>query len=212
MSLGQSLSIALVGLAGHVVNVEVDIADGLPGYTLLGLPDTALIESRDRVRSALVNSGEIWPNKKVIVSLSPAWMHKSGSGFDLPIAIALMVASGVIPSVQSSEIVYLGELALDGRIRSVRGVLPSLIAAYKNGIRIAVVPLANMAEAALMSEMSVIPMEDIKTLLHWLPTTWSIRSRSFRRGWTPFIINRPARNWKDHDRPETSRYLASTLT
>ena len=72
MSLGQSLSIALVGLAGHVVNVEVDIADGLPGYTLLGLPDTALIESRDRVRSALVNSGEIWPNKKVIVSLSPA--------------------------------------------------------------------------------------------------------------------------------------------
>ena len=170
MSLGQSLSIALVGLAGHVVNVEVDLADGLPGYTLLGLPDTALIESRDRVRSALVNSGEIWPNKKVIVSLSPAWMHKSGSGFDLPIAIALMVASGVIPSVQSSEIVYLGELALDGRIRSVRGVLPSLIAAYKNGIRIAVVPLANMAEAALMSEMSVIPMEDIKTLLHWLRT------------------------------------------
>ncbi|MSZ85527.1 MAG: ATP-binding protein, partial [Actinobacteria bacterium] len=168
MSLGQSLSIALVGLTGHVVNVEVDIADGLPGYTLLGLPDTALTESRDRIRSALVNSGEVWPNKKVIVSLSPAWMHKSGSGFDLPIAISLLLASGVIPSERSSEIVYIGELALDGRIRSVRGVLPSLIAAYKNGIRSAVVPLANFGEAALMSEMVVVPMPDIATLLHWL--------------------------------------------
>ena len=170
MSLGQSLSIALVGLTGHVVNVEVDIADGLPGYTLLGLPDTALTESRDRIRSALVNSGEVWPNKKVIVSLSPAWMHKSGSGFDLPIAISLLLASGVIPSERSSEIVYIGELALDGRIRSVRGVLPSLIAAYKNGIRSAVVPLANFGEAALMSEMVVVPMPDIATLLHWLRT------------------------------------------
>lgn len=170
MSLGQSLSIALVGLTGHVVNVEVDIADGLPGYTLLGLPDTALTESRDRIRSALVNSGEVWPNKKVIVSLSPAWMHKSGSGFDLPIAISLLIASGVIPSERSSEIVYIGELALDGRIRSVRGVLPSLIAAYKNGIRSAVVPLANFGEAALMSEMVIVPMPDIATLLHWLRT------------------------------------------
>ena len=170
MSLGQSLSIALVGLTGHVVNVEVDIADGLPGYTLLGLPDTALTESRDRIRSALVNSGEVWPNKKVIVSLSPAWMHKSGSGFDLPIAISLLLASGVIPSERSSEIVYIGELALDGRIRSVRGVLPSLIAAYKSGIRSAVVPLANFGEAALMSEMVVVPMPDIATLLHWLRT------------------------------------------
>lgn len=170
MSLGQSLSIALVGLTGHVVNVEVDIADGLPGYTLLGLPDTALTESRDRIRSALVNSGEVWPNKKVIVSLSPAWMHKSGSGFDLPIAISLLIASGVIPSERSSEIVYIGELALDGRIRSVRGVLPSLIAAYKNGIRSAVVPLANFGEAALMSEMVIVPMSDIATLLHWLRT------------------------------------------
>jgi len=170
VSLGQSLSIALVGLTGHVISVEVDIADGLPGYSLLGLPDAALMESRDRVRSALVNSGEVWPNKKVTVSLSPAWMHKSGSGFDLPIAIALLAASGKIPESMSAHIMYLGELALDGRIRGIRGVLPSLIAAHKNGIRIAVVPDANLAEATLMSEMTVIGMDNIASLLHWLRT------------------------------------------
>jgi len=83
MSLGQTTSVALHGLDGAIVTVEVDIADGLPMYSLLGLPDAALNESRDRVRAALINSNEVWPNKKVTVSLSPAWLPKSGSGFDL---------------------------------------------------------------------------------------------------------------------------------
>ena len=87
-----------MGLAGTLVQIEVDISDGLPHYSLLGLPDLALMESRDRVRSALVNSQEKWPNKKVTVSLSPAWLPKSGSNFDLPIAVAILAAQEVIPA------------------------------------------------------------------------------------------------------------------
>lgn len=170
MTLGQSLSVALLGLEGHLVTVEVDIADGLPAYVLLGLPDAALTESRDRVRSAMVNCTEVWPNRKVTVSLSPAWLPKSGSSFDLPIAIALLAAQQVIPFEQSHDVVYLGELALDGHIRGVRGILPSLIAAYKSGIRTAVVPWANRVEAQLMSEMAIIPMEHLNSLLRWLRT------------------------------------------
>jgi magnesium chelatase family protein len=156
MSLGQSLSVALLGLDGQIVTVEVDIADGLPAYVLLGLPDAARTESRDRVRSAMVNCSEKWPNRKVTVSLSPAWLPKSGSSFDLPITIALLAALQVIPQ--------------DGRIRGVPGVLPSLIAAYKSGIRTAVVPWANRVEAQLMTEMAIIPMEHLSSLLRWLRT------------------------------------------
>ncbi|MEK6648539.1 MAG: YifB family Mg chelatase-like AAA ATPase [Actinomycetota bacterium] len=170
MTLGQSLGVALMGLDGHLVAVEVDIADGLPGYALLGLPDAALTESRDRVRSALVNCAESWPNRKVTVSLSPAWLPKSGPGFDLPIAIALLAAQQTIPEEKTNNVLYLGELALDGRIRAVRGVLPSLIAAYKQGIKIAVVPSSNRLEAELMSEMTIIPMDHLRALLCWLRT------------------------------------------
>jgi magnesium chelatase family protein len=126
-------SVALTGLIGHLVDVEVDISDGLPGYVLLGLPDAALNESKDRVRAALVNSGESWPNKKVTVSLSPAWLPKSGSGFDLPIAIALLMAQGLIPKDEIGNTIYLGELSLDGQVRAIRGVLPSVLAAKKSG-------------------------------------------------------------------------------
>ena len=170
MTLGMSLGVALVGLEGHLVTIDVDIADGLPGYTLLGLPDTALTESRDRVRSALVNCLQNWPNRKVTVSLSPAWLPKSGPNFDLPIAIALLAAQQSIPSEHTVDTLFLGELALDGRIRAVRGVLPSLIAAYKAGITTAVVPQANYLEAQLMSEMTIIPMTNLNELLHWLKT------------------------------------------
>ena len=107
---------ALVGLDGHVIDVEVDISEGLPGYTLLGLPDTALMESRDRVRSALVNSGFTWPNRRVTVSLSPAWLPKKGSNFDLPIAIALLIATGELSQESCREIIFLGELGLDGSL------------------------------------------------------------------------------------------------
>ena len=168
MSLALTHSVALLGLEGHLVTVEVDIADGLPGYALLGLPDAALSESRDRVRSAIVNCAEVWPNRKVTVSLSPAWLPKSGSSFDLAICIALLSAHDTVPRERIADILFLGELSLDGRIRSVRGVLPALMAAYKAGVRTAVVPAANFEEAQLMQSMEIVPMEHLKQVLRWL--------------------------------------------
>lgn len=170
MSLGSALSISLAGLRGTLISVEVDIADGLPGYTLLGLPDAALNESRDRVRSALVNSGEPWPHKKVTVSLSPAWLHKSGSGFDLAIAIALLAAQGVLPPDRMESTLFLGELSLDGTLRAIRGVLPMLIEAYKEGVRTAIIPLANQAEGSLVEGLRVIALENLASVLLWLRT------------------------------------------
>lgn len=170
MTLALTHSVALMGLEGHLVTVEVDIADGLPGYALLGLPDAALSESRDRVRSAIVNCSEVWPNRKVTVSLSPAWLPKSGSSFDLAICIALLAAHETLPQEKIAEIVFMGELSLDGRIRAVRGVLPALMAAYKAGIRTAVVPAANFEEAQLMQSMNIVPMEHLKQVLRWLRT------------------------------------------
>lgn len=170
MTLSLTQSVALLGLEGHLVTVEVDIADGLPAYSLLGLPDAALSESRDRVRSAIVNCGEVWPNRKVTVSLSPAWLPKSGSSFDLAICISLLSAHETVPVEKIADLVFLGELSLDGRIRAVRGVLPALMAAYKAGVTTAVVPAANFEEAQLMQAMTVIPMEHLKQVLRWLRT------------------------------------------
>jgi len=106
MSLAQTKSVALLGLDGHVVTVEVDIADGLPMYSLLGLPDAALSESRDRVRAAIVNCAEIWPNRKVTVSLSPAWLPKSGSSFDLAICIAILSANATVAPDSIAELSF----------------------------------------------------------------------------------------------------------
>ena len=116
-------SIALLGLTGTAIEIEVDISDGLPNYTLLGLPDSALLEARDRVRSALQNSGFGWPNRKITISLSPAWLPKSGSNFDLPIAIGLLLSNVILPRIDLSKDLFLGELGLNGQLRPVRGVL-----------------------------------------------------------------------------------------
>jgi len=185
MSLALTKSIALLGLDGHVVTVEVDIADGLPAYVLLGLPDAALSESRDRVRAAIVNCGEKWPNRKVTVSLSPAWLPKSGSSFDLAICIALLSAHETIPPELISEIVFLGELSLDGRIRSVRGVLPALIAAQKAGIKTAVVPRANFQEAQLMQGIEIIGMDHVREVLRWLRTGDRVQADEIDFLWQP---------------------------
>ena len=170
MTLGITKSVALLGLDGAVVTIEVDIADGIPMYSLLGLPDAALSESRDRVRAALINTNETWSNRKVTVSLSPAWLPKSGSSFDLSIALAILIAQGAITQEPLAEVLILGELALDGKIRSVRGVLPALIAAYKSGIKRAFVPQENFAEASLMVQMQIIGFTSLADVLRFLRT------------------------------------------
>ncbi len=168
MSISTTKAISLTGIKGELVTVEVDIADGLPSYILLGLPDAALNESRERVRAALVNSAFTWPNRKTTISLLPGWLPKSGSAFDLPIAIGILAAMGEVSGVE--ELVFVGELSLEGNLRQTRGVLPSLISAYQNGIKKAVVPAANLAEAKLLPDLQVFGFNNLGELVHWLKT------------------------------------------
>ena len=170
MTIGKMKAVSLQGLLGSLIEIECDISDGIPMYSLLGLPDASLQESRERVRAALTNTGQKWPNKKVTVSLSPAWLPKSGPAFDLAIALSLLVADGVLPQAPLEGAIVLGELALDGAIRPVRGVLPSLIAAFKAGITRAIVPTANQGEAELMEQMEILAFSDISQIYNWLTT------------------------------------------
>lgn len=168
MTLARVKSISLSGLKGEIVDIEVDISDGLPGYSLLGLPDAALLESRERVRSALLNSGAPWPNQRVTVSLSPAWLHKSGSGFDLPIAIALLLAQGILESQDLSDIVFLGELALDGSVKPIRGILPALLAAAERGLHRALIPRENFSEATGVERIKTIAISHLHQAIAYI--------------------------------------------
>lgn len=154
MALAKSLAVALVGMDGHVVEVEADLANGIPGLSITGLPDAALTEARDRVRAAIVNSGHPWPNKKVTLGLSTAALPKKGSGFDLALAAALLAAAGEVPPASLDKLLLLGELGLDGRVKRIPGVLPALAAAAKAGVVRAVVPMGNLAEAQLLPDVT----------------------------------------------------------
>lgn len=129
MPIAKSWSVALLGIDGRVIEIEADLGGGLSRVTLVGLPDAGLREAKDRVRSAVRNSGQPWPDGKVTLGLSPANLPKVGSAYDLGIAVAVLAATGAVPATRLLGTVLLGELALDGRVRSVRGVLPGLLAA-----------------------------------------------------------------------------------
>lgn len=150
MALARAYAVGLVGIDGHVVEVEADLAQGLPGLTVIGLPDASLAEARDRVRAAVVNSGQPWPQRRITLALSPASLPKRGSGFDLALAAAVLAAAGVLPAQALLGRVLLGELGLDGRVRPVPGVLPAVLTAARAGIDRVVVPLENLAEALLL--------------------------------------------------------------
>jgi magnesium chelatase family protein len=168
MSLARTHSIALVGVEGHPVEIEADIENGLVGLLLVGLPDTALREARDRIRSAIVNSSETWPNRRMTVGLSPASLPKRGSSFDLGIAVAILSAAGGIPPAAIGEMMFLGELGLDGRLRPVRGVLPAVAAAAAAGFQVVAVPSENAPEASLVPGMRVVAAPSLGSLLAWL--------------------------------------------
>ena len=126
--IGRARAIALTGLSGHTVEVEAHLAAALPAFTIVGLPDASLQEARDRVTAAVASSGLEWPMRRITVNLSPASLPKSGSMTDLAIAVAVLAASGQVDARQAAKAVYLGELALDGAVRPVRGVLPAVAA------------------------------------------------------------------------------------
>lgn len=168
MGLARAHAIALVGVQGHPVEIEADIENGLVTLLLVGLPDTALREARDRIRAAIINSGESWPNRRITVGLSPASLPKRGSSFDLGIAVAILAASEAIPDAGLEGLVLMGELGLDGRIRPVTGVLPAAAAAAAAGFTAMVVATENAAEAALVPELKVVAAPTLGLLLAWL--------------------------------------------
>ena len=155
MGLGHTSAVSLTGVVGTVVDVEADVAPGMPCITVVGMGDTAVAQARDRVRAAVLNSGFKWPGDRITVSLAPAGIHKRGAGFDLAIAIALLAAGNVIPARRAREAVLVGELGLDGAVRPVPGVLPCLLAAAAGGHTAAVVAADNLAEASLARGMTV---------------------------------------------------------
>jgi len=171
MPLARTHSVALVGVTGHVVEVEADIANGLVGMILVGLPDTALREARDRIRAAIVNSGEEWPQRKITVGLSPASLPKRGSWFDLAIAVGVLTAAGKVPRAAVDGVMFFGELGLDGRLRPVRGVLPAVAAAAEEKFGTVVVARQNAAEAALVPGVRVIAVGSLTAATDWLRGT-----------------------------------------
>lgn len=168
MSYAKVLSVGLVGVAGHLVEVEADLSPGLPTLVLSGLPDTALNEARDRVRAAITNSGQRWPNRRITVNLLPAALPKHGSAFDVAIAAALLGGSGELPLAPLDQVVVLGELGLDGTVRPVRGVLPMVAAAARAGITRVIVPLANAAEAAVVPGVQVRAIDTLHRLIAFI--------------------------------------------
>jgi magnesium chelatase family protein len=171
MALATSWSVALFGVDGVPVEIEADISNGVPGIRLLGLPDAALRESKDRVRAAVRNSGEEWPNRHVSLALSPAALPKVGAGYDVALACCVLAAAGLVPPERLAGTVLLGELALDGRLRSVRGILPALLAARRAGLLRAVVPADGLAEASLVGGVEVRGAGTLAEILSWLRGT-----------------------------------------
>ncbi|WP_405619653.1 YifB family Mg chelatase-like AAA ATPase [Streptomyces sp. NBC_00076] len=165
MGFARTCSVALVGVEGVVVEVQADLEPGVAAFTLVGLPDKSLTESRDRVRAAVVNSGGEWPQKKLTVGLSPASVPKAGSGFDLAVACAVLGAAERIDPRVLADIVMIGELGLDGRVRPVRGILPAVLAAADAGYEQVVVPECAAAEAALVPGVSVLGVRSLRQLI-----------------------------------------------
>ncbi len=176
--IGRTRAIALAGLAGHVVDVEAHLAAALPGFTIVGLADASLQESRDRVRAAVASSGLEWPTRRITVNLSPASLPKSGSTTDLAIAVAILAAGGQVEAQRASRAVYLGELGLDGAVRPVRGVLPSVAAAVAAGLPHIVVPTANAAEARLVEGAHVTAVASLGELAQLLGNEHAILAPS----------------------------------
>ncbi|MDT5346812.1 MAG: magnesium chelatase family protein, partial [Mycobacterium sp.] len=177
MALGRAFSVAVRGLDGEIVEIEADITSGLPGVHLVGLPDAALQESRDRVRAAVTNCGNNWPMARLTLALSPATLPKMGSVYDCALAASVLSAQRKQPWHRLEKTVLLGELSLDGRVRPVRGVLPAVLAAKRDGWPAVVVPADNLAEASLVDGIEVWGVRTLGQLQSWLNGSARLQDR-----------------------------------
>ncbi|HHV73576.1 MULTISPECIES: YifB family Mg chelatase-like AAA ATPase [unclassified Thermoanaerobacterium] len=160
-------SMAILGIDGYVVDVEIDISNGLPAFDIVGLGDTEIKESRDRVRAAIKNSGYEFPVKKITVNLAPANTKKEGTSFDLPIAVGILICTGQVKTVDN-DTVLLGELSLDGSLRPIKGALPMAMDARLYGIKRIILPYANAKEAAITKDVEVIPVKSLKDVVDYI--------------------------------------------
>ncbi|MBQ4100890.1 MAG: ATP-binding protein, partial [Oscillospiraceae bacterium] len=160
-------SLGLLGINGFIVTAEVDVSNALPAFDIVGLPDAAVKESKDRVRSALKNCGLPFPLGKITVNLAPADIKKSGPIYDLPILVAILKATGIVDA-DLSDYAFIGELSLGGELRSVNGVLPMLLSAAENGIKTVVIPPQNAKEGSIADGIDVLAPTNILELISHL--------------------------------------------
>lgn len=160
-------SMALHGLDGYLVDVQVDVSQGLPAWEIVGLPDASIKEAKERVKTAIKNSGIDFQSKKIVVNLAPADTKKEGSSFDLPMAVGILYALEDISEIDE-QTVFIGELSLDGRINRVNGILPMCIEATNLGIKRIILPKENAQEAGVVNNIDVIPVSNLKELVEYL--------------------------------------------
>lgn len=166
--LSKVKSFGLMGIDGYIVIVETDISNGIPSFDMVGLGDTAVKESKERVRSAIKNAGLEFPIKRITINLAPADKKKEGSAFDLPIALGILIATEQINNREIESYAFLGELSLDGEIKPVKGILPMVISARENGIENIIVPFENADEAAVVNGINVLPAKNIVDVVNHL--------------------------------------------
>jgi magnesium chelatase family protein len=173
--LARVRSACVQGIEAALISVEVDVAAGLPAFTTVGLPDAAVRESRDRVRAAIRNCGFVFPMERVTVNLAPADLRKEGASFDLPIALGILAATGVVKGDRLARYIILGELSLDGAIRPVRGVLPMTLACRRGGVGGLLLPAANALEASVVEGIEAIPLHNLSEAVEFLCGEGSVK-------------------------------------
>lgn len=165
-------SIALQGLNGYLISIEVDISQGLPCFEIVGLPDASVKEAKERVKTAIRNSEAEFLSRRIVVNLAPANIRKEGSRFDLPIAVGILIASRNVENLYLdeflSETIFIGELSLDGTVEKVNGVLPICIEAKKLGIKRIVLSKKNEKEASIVEGLEILPINNLKEILKYL--------------------------------------------
>ena len=166
--IARIFSSCVLGVEAYEVSVEADISGGLPGISIVGLPDMAIKESRDRIKSAIKNSGFSFPTRKITINLAPADIKKEGASFDLPIALSVLASEGIIDCSKLNTFLFCGELSLDGRLKPIKGVLPIAMALKNMDKEKLVVPKENSKEAAVVNGISVYPIENLKDVVDFL--------------------------------------------
>ena len=161
-------SIALHGLQGYLVNIQVDISGGMPSFEIVGLPDTSIREAKERVKTAIRNSTFEFLSRKIVVNLAPASTRKEGSIFDLPIAVGILIASNIISNICLEDTIFMGELSLDGSVEPIKGILPICIEAKRLGIKRIILPKANSKEASIITDIEIIPVSSLSEVISYL--------------------------------------------